>query len=59
MHGTRQNAVWWLVLLFVAPLLSGCELAGDIFKLGVWSGVLMIGLLAALVVLVLSFMRRT
>lgn len=42
----RVNA--GLPLLLIAPLLSGCELVGDIFELGVWAGVLMIGLFALL-----------
>lgn len=56
-----QNArtTWLVTSMLVAPLLTGCELVGDIFKAGVWTGVLVIGLLALLAVGILSFMRRT
>lgn len=52
----RRNA--WLLLL-ITPLLPGCELVGDIFKLGIWAGVIMIGVLAVVVYAIFRFMKRT
>jgi hypothetical protein len=31
-----------LIALFLPTALSGCELIGDIFKTGVWAGVLLV-----------------
>lgn len=49
----------WLVLLLLVPMLSGCELVGDIFKLGVWSGVIIVGILALVAYVIFSFFKRT
>jgi hypothetical protein len=38
-----------LLLVLVAMTAAGCELAGDIFKAGVWVGVLMIAAVVGLV----------
>ncbi|MEA2658208.1 MAG: hypothetical protein QOF64_793 [Candidatus Binatota bacterium] len=32
----------WLAILAFATALSGCEIVGDIFKAGVWVGVLLV-----------------
>lgn len=33
----------WLLTAFLLPIaLSGCEIVGDIFKAGVWVGVLLV-----------------
>ncbi len=37
-----NNSLMFLPLLAGMFLLSGCELAGDIFKAGVWVGVLIV-----------------
>ena len=37
-----NNSLMFLPLLAGLFLLSGCELAGDIFKAGVWVGVLLV-----------------
>ena len=52
-----QRNAWSLLL--ITPLLTGCELVGDIFKLGVWAGVILIGVLAVVVYVIFSFMKRT
>jgi hypothetical protein len=47
----------WLLLLITAfPLLSlsGCEMIGDIFKAGVWVGVLLVVGVIALIVWLIS-----
>jgi hypothetical protein len=33
---------WLVPVLFSALALSGCEIVGDIFKAGVWVGVLLV-----------------
>jgi hypothetical protein len=50
---------WWLLVpLFSALAVSGCELVGDIFKAGVWVGVLLVlGIIAAIVWLVTKALR--
>jgi hypothetical protein len=53
----RLPAGW--LLLFFLPLLTGCELVGDIFKLGLWAGVLMIGFFAVIAYVAFRFLRRS
>lgn len=48
-----KNSVYPL-LLFVMIALSGCELVGDIFKAGVWVGVLIVVAIIALIVFLIS-----
>ena len=51
---------WFLsvVVLFAAVALSGCELIGDIFKAGVWVGVLLVlGVVGIAIWLVSKFNR--
>lgn len=54
----RNNAA--LVMLFLAStfLLSGCEALGDIFKAGMWVGVVVVVLIIALVLWLIGKMRR-
>lgn len=50
--GVMKNLVYPF-LLFVMVSLSSCELVGDIFKAGVWVGVLVVvGVLALIIFLV-------
>ena len=51
---------WFLsvVLLFSAVALTGCELVADIFKAGVWVGVLLVLGVIAIVVWVVSKVMR-
>jgi hypothetical protein len=37
-----------------STLLAGCEVVGGIFKAGVWSGILLVGLGIALVIFLIS-----
>ena len=46
----------WLALI-AALLSSGCELAGGIFKAGVWVGVLAVVVVVGLVLMLLSKAR--
>jgi hypothetical protein len=46
----RLSRYWMLVLLvFAAVSVSGCEAIAGIFKAGVWTGVVMVVILIALV----------
>lgn len=51
---------WFLagVLLFSAVTLSGCEVIGDIFKAGVWVGVLLVLGVIGIVIWLVSRMNR-
>lgn len=42
------------VLFFAMASLSGCELVGDIFKAGVWVGVLVVVGIIALIIFLVS-----
>jgi uncharacterized membrane protein YtjA (UPF0391 family) len=41
-------------LFLLVTLLSSCELIGGIFKAGVWSGIIMVVLVIALVIFIVS-----
>lgn len=43
-----------LSVLFFVSLLSGCEVIGDIFKAGVWVGVILVVVVVGLVIWLLS-----
>ena len=47
---------WFLLLITALPVLglSGCEMIGDIFKAGVWVGVLLVVGVIALIVWLIS-----
>jgi hypothetical protein len=40
---------WILSILSMAMLLTGCEIIGDIFKAGMWVGIIIVVLVAGLV----------
>lgn len=43
-----------LVVLVAMLSLSGCQLIGDIFKAGVWAGVLMVVVVVAAVIFIVA-----
>jgi hypothetical protein len=45
----KQNALIYGSLLMTVSLLSSCELIGDIFKAGVWVGVIIVVAVIALI----------
>ena len=52
---------WFIVpLLVLLVSLSGCELVGDIFEVGVWTGIIIVVIIVALVLWLLRklFGRR-
>lgn len=42
------------VIVLLATSLSSCELIGDIFKAGIWTGVIMVVLVVALIIWLIS-----
>ncbi|HVJ18805.1 MAG TPA: hypothetical protein VM686_25460 [Polyangiaceae bacterium] len=53
----RRMALLWTMMLS-ALALPACEAIGKIFKAGIWTGVIMVGVILLLVLGVVSFMRR-
>jgi TRAP-type C4-dicarboxylate transport system permease large subunit len=51
----RLNYVILALLMFS---LSSCELIGDIFKAGVWAGLLLVAVVIALVIWIISRFRK-
>lgn len=54
----RQNALIYGCLLLAISMLSSCEVIGDIFKAGVWVGVLIVVGILALVVWLIGRGRK-
>ena len=48
----KKISIASILLLLVS--LSGCQLIGDIFKAGVWAGVLMVVVVVGLVIFLIS-----
>ena len=46
------------IMLFLMITLSSCEAIGGIFKAGIWTGVIGIGLVVILVIYLISRSRR-
>ncbi len=42
------------LLVLLLPLLSGCDLAGDIFEMGAWTGIIAVVLIVGVVLWLLS-----
>lgn len=48
----------YLALVFVMVAMSSCELVGDIFEAGIWTGLIIVAVVIALVIWIISrFMR--
>ena len=54
----RQNALIYGCLLLAITSLSSCEVIADIFKAGVWVGVLIVVGILALIIWLISRGRR-
>jgi hypothetical protein len=59
MTDLNRTALPLSALVAICLALPGCQLIGKIFKAGVWTGALLVGLCALLVLGIVSFMRRT
>ncbi len=53
-----MRALTILLLLFLTTTLTGCELIGDIFRAGVWVGVIAVVAVLALIGFLFSRTRR-
>jgi hypothetical protein len=45
-------------LMMLITMLSGCEVIGGIFKAGVWSGIIVVVLIIALIIFVIGKMGK-
>ena len=55
---TRTGRDLWrgpmILLMFLLPLLSSCEIIGGIFKAGVWAGVLLVVFVVGLIIFIVA-----
>jgi hypothetical protein len=54
---TKFNKIALLTLLLVPVFVTGCEVVGDIFRAGVWVGVIGVALFVALVVWIIGKLK--
>lgn len=50
--------VSYVMLAFLAVMLTSCEVVGGIFKAGVWTGLLLVAVVVGLIIFLLSRGRR-
>ena len=55
---TKSSFRWLFILLPLFSGLTSCEVIGGIFKAGVWSGVLIVVLIIALIIFVIAKMGK-
>jgi hypothetical protein len=54
---TRSVIPHVFLVLFLALAVSGCELAGGIFKAGFWTGIILVALIAVGLMVLVTKMR--
>jgi len=54
----KSSFRYLLILMALSSGLSSCEVIGGIFKAGVWSGVLIVVLVIALIIFIIAKMGR-
>jgi uncharacterized membrane protein YkvI len=54
----RKNSLIAVLLITVATTFAGCAVFGDVFKAGMWIGVIVVVAVIALVLWLLRKMRR-
>ena len=47
-----------VLIALMVTVLSGCELIGDLLKLGFWTGVIIVVIIVVLIMAVMRFFRR-
>ncbi|WP_411273232.1 hypothetical protein [Daejeonella sp.] len=52
-----MNKSYSIIALLTITLLSSCELAGDIFKAGAYTGIIIVVIIIALIIWILSKFR--
>jgi hypothetical protein len=50
----KLRAFYPALLLILLISLPGCEVIGDIFKAGVWTGILLIAVVVAVIIFIIS-----
>jgi cytosine/uracil/thiamine/allantoin permease len=53
-----KSKIGYSIFLLFLLTLSGCQLIGDIFKAGVWTGILLVIALVGLVIYLISKMGK-
>lgn len=51
----KSNLLFYLSALLMLWMLSGCELVGDIFRTGVWVGIILV---VGVIMLVIALLRK-
>jgi hypothetical protein len=54
----HMQRIHYITLALIAGLLSSCELVGDIFEAGIWTGLIAVALVIALVIWLITKFRR-
>jgi hypothetical protein len=54
----KVNSVMMILLVAIVTTLTSCEAIGDIFKAGMWVGVIVVVLIIALVLWLINKVRR-
>lgn len=54
----RLSLPVFMILFFLISTLSSCQAIGDIFKAGVWFGVIGVGLVVFLIIYLISRSRK-
>ena len=54
----QKNAVIYSSLIMLALTLSSCEVVGGIFKAGIWTGIIVVVLVVALIIWLINRGRR-
>jgi hypothetical protein len=59
--GLSKNSMqrlFYLALAFLTVLLSSCEVVGGIFKAGIWTGLILVAIVIAIVIFIVSRFRK-
>ena len=54
----KNNLTLWLSVLAVAFTLSSCDMIGGIFKAGIWTGLILVVVVVALILWLVNRGRR-
>lgn len=54
----KQNSLMSAVIILMAFFLSSCQAIGDIFKTGVWTGVILVVLVIAAIIFIIARMGK-
>ncbi|MDB5224293.1 MAG: hypothetical protein JWN83_2960 [Chitinophagaceae bacterium] len=54
----KNSSLLLAALLFIITAMSGCQVIGDIFKAGVWVGVLLVVLVVGIIIWIIGKARK-